>query len=75
MTTPDPTTAPPSSADTPRRRRFAFVRHRTTQVIAVAVLGLAIGAGVSTLASHEDGGGGDHEHSRQVDHEDQQGEH
>jgi hypothetical protein len=79
-----PATEPPPPEDTPvaaepRRRRFTgartVVRHRVTQLIAVLVLGLAIGAGVAALFVHEQGsegsGGDTRQHSRHNQNGDQ----
>ncbi|WP_106189450.1 hypothetical protein [Umezawaea tangerina] len=79
---PDPAeptgSAPPPRADTPppRRRRIrGAVRHRTTQLVAVVVLGLAIGAGTTALAAHEEGHDeGGHSVRHDGDHEEHQGE-
>jgi hypothetical protein len=67
-------TTPPPAAPVPPRNRFGgvrtVVRHRATHLVAVSVLGLAVGAGVTALVAHEEGGdgGGDRgEHSREHD--------
>jgi hypothetical protein len=63
-TTAYPTEPPPS----PRRDRFGRVRtfagHRVTQLVAVLLLGLAIGAGVTALAVDDRDGVVHHQHGR-----------
>lgn len=69
-----PVTASPVTG-TPRRRRWfggarTVIRHRATHVVAAAFLGLVIGAGVTALVAHEEGGedaGGHGGHSRQYE--------
>lgn len=70
---------PPSPPRTPGRAA-RFVRHRATQLVAVAVLAVAIGGGVTALVMHEEGDSGtqqerhgshgdDHESDHDNDHE------
>ncbi|MEU5694813.1 hypothetical protein [Actinosynnema sp. NPDC020468] len=44
---------PVAPAVAPRRRFTGFVRHRATQLVAVGLLGLVLGAGITALVAHE----------------------